>query len=159
MIIAIKFNDVILAVHIMAVVAAFGVLLAYPLLVGLGRRIDPRGLPFLHRTQQQVIGRLVTSGLVVVIIAGIYLASELKAFSAFYVQWGFVAAIALGGIASGYLGPREGRLAELAERDLAGGGTLSAEYDALSHQVRAVSALASVLVLATVFVMTTHLGM
>ncbi len=159
MIVALKFDDVVLAVHIMAVVVAFGVLFAYPLFAGLGRRLDPRGLPFFHRTQQQVIRRLVLPGLGLVIVAGIVLAGELHAFAKFYVQWGFIAALALGGVASGYLAPREGQLAELAERDLGGGGgALSPEYDSLSHQVRSVSALASVIVLATVFVMTTHLG-
>ncbi len=159
MIIALSFTDVVLAVHIMAVVVAFGVLFAYPLFVGLGRRLDPRGLPFFHRTQQQIIRRLITPGLLVVVVAGVYLASKLDAFSKFYVGFGFIAAIALGGLAAGYLAPREGDLAKLAERDLAGGGgTLSAEYDALSHQVASVSLLASLLVLATIFVMTIHLG-
>jgi hypothetical protein len=159
MILALTFYEIVLAVHIMAVVVAFGVMFAYPVFVGVGRRIDPRGLPFFHRTQQQVIRRVIAPGLAVVVIAGIYLAAKLDAFSAFYVQWGFIAAIALGGLAGGYLGPREGRLAELAARDLAaGGGALSSEYDSLSHQVSSVGALASVLVLATIFVMTARLG-
>jgi hypothetical protein len=158
-VVAVTFYQVVLAVHIMAVVVAFGVMFAYPLFVGIGRRIDPRGLPFFHRAQQKIVGRLITPGLAVVVIAGIYLAAKLQAFSAFYVQWGFIAAIALGGLASGYLAPRESRLAELAERDLAaGGGTLSSEYDALSHQVSSVGGLASLLVLATIFVMTVQLG-
>lgn len=158
MIFALTVYQVVLAAHIMAVVVAFGAMFAYPLFVGLGRRIDPRGLPFFHRTQQQIIRRLIAPGLLVVVLAGIYLAGKLSTFSAFYVQFGFVAAIALGGLTGGYLAPREGQLAKLAERDLAGGGgTLSAEYDTLSHQVNAVGMLASLIVLATIFVMTAQL--
>ncbi len=156
---AVTFRDLVLSVHIVGVVVAFGVLFAYPLFVGLGRRLDPRGLPFFHRAQQQVIRRLISPGLVLVLLAGIYLAADLDAFAKFYVQWGFIAVIVLGGLAGGYFPSREGKLAELAERDLAaGGGTLSAEYDALSHQVRSVAGLACGLVVVTIVVMAAHLG-
>jgi uncharacterized membrane protein len=158
MVLALTFYQVVLAVHIMAVVVAFGVLFAYPVMLAAGRRIDPRGLPLFHRVQQQIIQRLITPGLAIVVVAGIYLASKLSSFSQFYVQFGFVAAIALGGIASGFLAPRQAQLAALAERDLADGGSLGEEYDTLSHNVGAVSGLASLIVLATIFVMTAQIG-
>lgn len=157
MIIALTVYRVVLAVHIIAVVVAFGVMFAYPIFVSVGRRVDPRGLPVLHRAQQQILRMLVSPGLLIVVVAGVYLASKLSSFASFYVQFGFVAALALGGIAGGYLAPREGKLAKLAERDVGGGGALSSEYDALSQQVRAVSTLASLIVLATIFVMTAQL--
>jgi uncharacterized membrane protein len=155
---AVSFHDVVLSIHIMAVVVAFGGMFAYPILVAVGRRLDPRALPVLHRAQQQIIRRVLTPGLVVVIAAGIYLASDLDAFSKAYVAVGFVAAVVLGGLAGGYFAPRERQLAQLAERDLAGGGALGSEYDALSHQVGSVSGLAGIVVLATIFVMAVHLG-
>ena len=158
MIIALTVYRVVLAVHIIAVVVAFGVMFAYPIFVSVGRRVDPRGLPVLHRAQQQILRMLVSPGLLIVVVAGVYLASKLSSFASFYVQFGFVASLALGGIAGGYLAPREGKLAKLAERDVgAGGGALTSEYDALSQQVRAVSTLASLIVLATIFVMTAQL--
>ncbi|HEU0318166.1 MAG TPA: hypothetical protein VFR49_12595, partial [Solirubrobacteraceae bacterium] len=131
MILAASFYQVVLAVHIMAVVATFGMLFAYPLALSAGRRLDPRGLPSFHRVQRMIIQRLVSPGLLLVLIAGIYLAADASAFSKLYVQWGFVAVIVLGGLTGGYLAPREARLAELAERDLAAGGALGSEYDAL----------------------------
>jgi uncharacterized membrane protein len=158
MIIALSFYQVVLAVHIMAVVVAFGGLFAYPLAAAAGRRIDPRGLPLLHRSQRLVIQRLVDPGLLVILLAGIYLAADAHVFAKLYVQWGFVAVVVLGGLAGGYLAPRQARLADLAERDLAAGGAVSPEYEALSHQVDSVAALASLLVLATIFVMTARLG-
>ncbi len=109
---------------------------------------------------QKKIGQtLISPGLLVVIVAGIYLASKLHSFSAFYVQWGIGAAIVLGGLVGGYLGPRQGKLAALAERDLstgAGGrgGTLGTEYAALSREVNIVGLVACLLVLVTVFLMT-----
>jgi uncharacterized membrane protein len=158
MVLALTFYQVVLAIHIMAVVVAFGVLFAFPVMLAAGRRIDPRGLPLFHRVQQQIIQRLITPGLAIVVVAGIYLASKLSSFSQFYVQFGFVAAIALGGIASGFLAPRQAQLAALAERDLAAGKALGEEYGTLSHNVGAVSGLASLIVLATIFVMTAQIG-
>lgn len=159
MIVALSVYQVVLAIHIMAVVAAFGVLFAYPLLVGAGRRIDPRGLPLLHRSLRLVMVRLVSPGLLVVVLAGLYLAGKLDSFGLLYVQLGFAAAILLGGLAGGFLAPREAQLAKLAERDIGGGGgSLSDEYGALSRQVRGVGALAALIVLATIFVMTIQLG-
>jgi hypothetical protein len=157
-IVAVSFYQLVLAVHIMAVVATFGVLFAYPVFLSAGRRLDPRGLPLFHRAQRMIIQRLVNPGLLLVLIAGIYLAADASAFSKFYVQWGFVAVVVLGGITGGYLAPQEAKLAAWAERDLAAGGALGSEYDGLSHQVNAVSALASVLVLATILVMTARIG-
>ena len=61
---------------------------------------------------------------------GAILATDLGTLGAFYVDWGMLAAIALGAITSAYLGPREVRLAEMAERDLRSeAGVLSREYE------------------------------
>ena len=149
---------VVLAVHIMAVVVAFGVIFAYPVISIFGQRIDPSGLPWFHRVQRKIGQTLISPGLLIVVVAGLYLASKLHSFSDFYVQWGIGAAIVFGGLSGGYFAPREGRLAALAERDLSSGpggqgGQLGAEYAALSREVAIVGALASLIVLATIFLM------
>jgi hypothetical protein len=154
---SLTFDDTLLAVHLAAVLVAFGVMLAYPLFVWVGNSImEPRGLPLFHRAQTQIIQRLVNPGLAVVVITGIVLATDEQKLGAFYVKWGILAAIALGGITGGYLTPREGRLAQMAERDLRGGGVLSREYETLSYQVSRVTKLASGIVLATILVMAAH---
>jgi hypothetical protein len=112
---------------------------------------------------QHMLGqRLITPGLVVILIAGIYLAAHLHQWSSFYVQWGVGAAIVLGGIGGAFFAPREKKLAELAERDIAaaGGGDVvwSAEYEALSKRVAMVGAFSSLLVLVTVYLMTVEAG-
>ncbi len=158
------FYSVVLAVHIAAVVIAFGALFAYPIFFGVATRSDPRALPALHRAQRNVGGRLMSFGLLFVVAAGVYLAAKDHAFKYFYVQWGIGAALVIGGISGSYFTPREKKLVELAERDVgeaAGGGgtvTLSAEYQALARQVRTVTAVTSALVLVTVLFMATHLG-
>ena len=149
----------VLAVHIMAVVLAFGVLFAYPVIAACGKRMDPSGLPWYHRMQCLLGRALISPGLLIVIVAGLYLAGKLHSFSDFYVQWGIGVAVVLGGVTGGYLAPRQGKLATLAERDLGSGpdgrgGKLGQEYAALSRQVDAVGLVACLLVLVTIFLMT-----
>jgi hypothetical protein len=155
---ALTLYTVVLAVHIMAVVVAFGVIFAYPVISIYGQRIDPSGLPWFHRVQRRIGQTLITPGLGIVVIAGLYLASKLHTFSDFYVQWGIGAALVLGGLSGGYFAPREGRLATLAARDLSSGpggsgGKLGDEYAALSREVAIVGSLACLIVLATIFLM------
>ena len=49
---AIYFYDVVLSVHIMAIVAAFGVTFAYPIVGVYVTREQPRFLPVLHSAQK-----------------------------------------------------------------------------------------------------------
>jgi hypothetical protein len=162
MILAVKFADVALAIHIMAVVVAFGVTFAYPIIFTVGKRLDPRAMPWMHRVQVVISRRLITPGLLVVLVFGIYLASHEHQWSHFYVSWGVGAVIVLGGMAGAFFMPRERRLAELAQRDVDAAGpgelTLSAEYEALAQQVGIGGALADLLILVTILFMTLHTG-
>jgi hypothetical protein len=155
---AVSLYQVVLSVHIAAVVVGFGVTFAYPIVFGYGLRLDPRHTGWFHRVQNRIGKTLITPGLTVILITGIYLASHLHQWSTFYVGWGMMVALLLGGLSGVYFSPRESRLAEIAERDVAAAGdgpvTLSAEYHALNRQVGTVAMLGSLLVLITVFLMT-----
>lgn len=159
---AVAFWQIILAVHIIAVVVAFGVVFAYPLFILVGGRMDPRAMPWFHRMQQTLTRRLISPGLGVVLLAGIYLASKLDQWHAFYVQWGLGIAVVLGGLAGMFFAPREGKLAELAERDIAAAGEgsvqWSEEYLALRTRVGAVGGLTALLILITIYFMTVQTG-
>jgi hypothetical protein len=177
---AVAFSDLVLGRHILAVVIAFGVTFAYPLFAIVGARMDPSAMPWFHRMQQVVGRRLVNPALLIVLLAGIYLASHLHQWSAFYVQWGLAAVVVLGGLEGGFMIPREGRLADLAGRDLAaaavplsssapGSGSaaagassatvsLSPEYQALLTWVGIVGALMQLTVVITVFMMAARAG-
>ena len=117
------FYNVVLAVHIAAVVVGFGAAFAMPVLFGVAGRSDPRSLPTLHRVQRIVTGPLMSGGLVLVVLAGVYLASKSHAWGTFYVQWGIGVALVIGAVAGSFLAPRERRLIELSERDVAGAGS------------------------------------
>lgn len=160
---AASFSDAILAIHILAVVIGFGVLFAYPLVSLAAAKMDRRAMPSYHR-MQELFGRyLVAPGLAVILIAGIYLASHEHQWSKFYVQWGVGAVVVIGGIGGGFLGPREGKLAKLAARDVAETApdaevTWSAEYEALNKQLLIIGSIVLLIIVLTVFFMALHLG-
>jgi len=167
----VEFFQLVLAVHILAVVLAFGVTFAYPLFGIVGARMDPRAMPWFHRMQQVIGRRLINPALLIVLVAGIYLASHLHQWGATYVQWGLAAVVVLGGLEGGFMVPREGRLADLAERDLAGSpaagagasastatATVGAEYTALLKRIGLVGSLMQLIVVVTVFLMATRAG-
>jgi hypothetical protein len=137
---AVQFYDVVVAIHVMAVVAAFGLWFAYPLLV-------PRGDAAAHRAQARVARVVVTPAGTLALLAGIYLASDRSYWDKSWVGIPLLILIVLMGITGGYFIPRQLRLAELAD---AGAG---ADYDALARQVARVAMAAAALVLVAVFLM------
>jgi uncharacterized membrane protein len=164
----VTFAQVVLAVHILAVVIAFGGVFAFPLMFGAARRTDPQVIPWLLRARQQVGRFLINPGLLFIVLAGIYLASKEHQWGNFYVGWGVVAALALGALEGSLIIRPAGRLAEMAERDLAatavaaGGRRTSAEWSAeytatLRRFTLAGNVMVAIVVL-TVFFMATHLG-
>lgn len=159
---ALLLYEVVLALHIAAVVVAFGVTFAYPVIFTVISRQDPRAMAALHRAELAVGQRLIQPGLVVVLAAGIYLASKLEVWSSFYIQWGMGAVIVLGGLGGLFFTPTARKLIELVERDVAAAGdgevALSAEYRALYKRLVVVGSLSSLLVLVTIYFMTTHTG-
>jgi hypothetical protein len=159
---AVAFWQVVLSVHIIAVVAGFGVVFAYPFFDAVGARIDPGAMPSLHRLRLLLVRALITPGLTVVLIAGIYLAAKLHQWHAFYIQWGLGVAIVIGGVAGAFFSPSEKKLAELAERDVAaaGGGAIawSPEYKTLNKRVAMVATAVNVLILITIYLMTVQSG-
>jgi hypothetical protein len=159
---AVAFSQIVLAIHIAAVVAGFGVLFAYPFFGAIGARMDPRAMPWFHKMQHILGQRLITPSLLVIVIAGIYLASKEHQWSTFYVQWGLAVAIVLGGLGGAFFSPNEKKLSELAARDVAAAGSgevsWSAEYETLTRRVAAVGALSNLLILVTVYLMTVHAG-
>jgi hypothetical protein len=153
------FWQVILTIHILAVVISFGLVFAWPLLSVLEKRLDARAVPGLHRVQWTLHMRVSAPGLVVVVVAGIYLASDLHVWSDFFVGWGIAAAIAIGAIGGAYLSPREKKLAGLADAELAsrGGGSevaWSPEYLAVRRQAEFARTLQAVIVVLTILFMT-----
>lgn len=160
--VAASLYEVVLAIHVMAVVLAFGVTFAYPIMFAVAARHDPRGLPLLHRIEYSVERMLVNPGLLLVVLAGIYLASKGHYWSDFFVQWGLGVAVVIGALVGSVSIPTAKRAEQVATRDIAAahGGEieLSAEYRALVRRSTAVGSALSMLVLVTILFMALHLG-
>lgn len=156
---AVSAYDVVLAIHIMGVVVAFGAVFAYPLMFSIASKAEPRSLPVIHRIETTIERMLVNGGLVVVVGAGIFLATDGKHWSEFFVQWGLGAAIVIGGLVGAVMIPASKRAQQLAERDLANGAggegepVWSEEYLAIARRLKLVGSLLSALVLVTILFM------
>jgi Predicted integral membrane protein (DUF2269) len=149
--------EIVLAIHVMAVVIAFGVTFAYPLMFAVAAKRDPRGLPLVHRLEYTIERTLVNGGLLVVLVAGIFLASDGHHWSEFFVQWGLGVAVVIGALVGAVMIPTAKRAEEAAARDIAAAGdgeiTLGAEYQALVRRLQMVGSTLSLLVLVTIFFM------
>jgi uncharacterized membrane protein len=160
---AIFFYDVVLAVHIMAVVIAFGVIFAYPIIGAYVTREQPRFLPVLHTLQERLGRFLITPAATVALLAGFYMANDRDYMGKVWVVIPLLILIAILGVGGAYLAPNERRAAELASRDIAaaapdGPVTLSPEYEALASRLALVGALAAGLVLVAIFFMAAKPG-
>lgn len=150
---SISFYGVVLAVHIMGVVIAFGSFFAYPAFMPWARKNHPRAMPVIHELSAR-LGRMVVSpGLVIVLVCGIYLASDADAWSEIWVSIPLVILIVIGGLGGMFFAPSDRKLAALATRDLAAGGELSAEYDELFRRVAFAGVTVIALVVIAIFLM------
>ncbi len=143
-----------LFLHILAVVLAFGPTFGYGFFVAAAQSAAPRSVPTVLRSIQKIDRYLVEPGLIVVLLAGIYLLADgpWEASDAF-ISIGFLAVIALFGLSHGFFRPQTARALELAERDLGSGETLSAEYEAVSKRLENGGKLAGLIVVVAIFFM------
>ena len=160
---AIYFYDVVLSVHIMAIVIAFGVTFAYPIIGVYVAREQPRFLPTLHSAQERVGRYLMGPAGTVALLAGFYLASDRDYMGKVWVIVPLIILVALLGLGGAFFTPSERRASELASRDVAASGpdgpvTLSPEYEALSSRIARLGALSSILVLVAIFFMAAKPG-
>jgi Predicted integral membrane protein (DUF2269) len=149
--------DVVLGVHIVAVVIAFGATFAYPIMFAVGARADPRSLPVLHRIEYTIERVLVNGGLTLVLAAGIFLASDGHHWSEFFVQWGIGAIVVIGALIGAVMIPTAKRAELVSARDIESSGDgeveMSAEYQALVRRLTIVGSSLSALVVVTVLIM------
>lgn len=157
MLVAASAYEIVIAIHVMAVVIAFGVTFAYPIMFAVTATHDPRSLPLVHRIEYTVERALVNGGLLVVVVAGIFLASDGHHWSEFFVQWGLGVAVVIGALVGSVMIPTAKRAEQAAARDVAAAGdgevTMGAEYQALVRRLQTVGSALSLLVLITILFM------
>ncbi len=150
---AIDFYDVVVFVHVLAVVVAFGVTFAYPVMFAVAGRAGT-DLVALHRFEVALTRRLITPAMVVVLLAGIYLTVDRWDFSEPWISAALAIIIVIFGLVGGVLAPSERRALELAERDPGGD-----EYAREARKLGIVGSLATLLVVVAIFVMVTKPGL
>ncbi len=155
---AIALYDVVLTVHILAVVVAFGVVFAYPALDAQIRRAGPGDLAALHRLHLALARSVITPAMVVVLLAGLYLALDRWSLGDPWISATLTILIVLFGLVGAVLTPTDRRLAELAERDLKAGGAPSADYAREARKAATFGSLALLLAVVAIFLMSAKPG-
>lgn len=98
--------SLVVAIHVVGVIGAFGVLFAWPWL--------PRGRPEAHRARARILGVVVSRTAGVALLAGAYLATVGGVWGAPWVTVPLVIFVVVLGVVGSYLTPSERRLAEAA---------------------------------------------
>jgi predicted integral membrane protein DUF2269 len=142
-----------LFLHVLAVVLAFGPTFGYGLFFSVVPQY-PRAAPALLTGVDKCNRYLVNPGMIVLLLAGIYLLidGDWDAGEAF-ISVGFLAIVVLLGLQHAFFWPQTRKAKELAERDLQSGDTLSPEFEAVSQRLGQVGGLAGLIVVVTIFFM------
>lgn len=155
---AVSFYDIVLWLHVSAVVVGLGSTFVYGVLLAVAGRSAPRSLPGVLAGLQANDRSLVTIGSVVILATGIYLAADSWNFSAFFISWGFVAIIVLLGLTHAFFLPNERRAQEAAERDIRAAGAgesveFGDEFNRANRRMAIMGPVAGLIILLTVYVM------
>jgi hypothetical protein len=140
--------------HIMGVVL-LGATFGYGILFSVLPKY-PRSASALIAGMRKVDRVLINPAMILILIAGIVVLATSGSVwkgSQFFVVWGFIAIIALFGVQHGFFAPQMTKLQEIADRDLAAGDTLSAEFQTTSQKIAQVGAATGLLIVVTIFIM------
>lgn len=156
---AVTFFDVVKFLHVAAVVTAWGVTFAYPVLQRVAERQDPRAVPYFWRAVTRIGMVIIAPGAFLILATGIVLVIDSPAFGFghLFVTVGMVAIIVLIAFGPLFFTPAERKLAEVAERDIAAAGTgevrFGEDYEAASRRYALVGNLNGLIVLVAIFFM------
>jgi hypothetical protein len=111
----VTFYDVVLWIHITAVVTAFGALFAYPVFLAVNAKSPLAERANFHRLQIAFSKRITGPMIAVVLLAGIYLASDAHLWSETWVVVPFILLFVIAGLGATVLRRNEERLVETSE--------------------------------------------
>jgi hypothetical protein len=153
----VQFYDVVVWLHVSAVVVGFGPTFAFGIYLALAGRNHPRSMPAILEVQCMISRTMVTIGALVILASGIYLTSDRWEFSDFFVIAGLVAIVVLMGLVHGFFVPNELRARELATRDIDAAGTgevkFSDEFNRLMSASGIAGPIAGLIVILTIYFM------
>jgi uncharacterized membrane protein len=150
---------VVQSLHVMAVVAAYGLPMAYPMLLPYLRRKHPRSMPGVHDVQHRLNIRLTGPGTVLILAFGIYMASKHHLWGETWVAVPVAILAVIAVVGGAVIVPASRRMAELSRTDVeaasAGGQAVSwsAEYDRVYGRYMVAEVFLGLLVLVAIFFM------
>jgi hypothetical protein len=151
-VVAVTLYDVVLWLHITAVVTAFGALFAYPVFLAVNARAPLAERAALHRAQIAFSKRVTGPAIGVVLLAGIYLATDADLWSEPWVGSSLLLLFVIAGLGATILRRGEERLAATAEEGDEPG------YAAALGRVRTWTNVALGLIVLTIFLMAAKPG-
>ena len=154
---AVEFYDVVVWLHVTAVVLAFGPTFAFGIYLAVTQAKHPRSIPAVLEAQNVISRSMVTIGMIVVLASGIYLAADSSQFEEVFVAVGIVAILVLFGLVHGFFLPNDRRTKEIAERDIESSGPgdveFSGEFTRRSNASARVGMIAGLIVILTIYFM------
>jgi hypothetical protein len=160
----VDFYAIVLFLHILAAIVAFGVTFAYPVIDKVVLSRDPRALPLWHEAQIQVSRKVVTPAATLVLIAGVYMAADRWSdLSSGWWSGAFAILVLIVGLDHAVMIPLAKRMRDRAALDAQGSGggatvALSDEYARLARQRVIFGGTVSLLVVVAVFLMVVKPG-
>ena len=148
MALAVQFYDVVLWIHILAFLIAFGPTYGYGMFMAAAGKAGPAAMIEAVKVMMRWDRVAITTGAIVLLVSGHYMASERWDFSDFFVNWGNIVILVLLGFTHAYFVPRERRVVAALEEGR------SEDAQAMGQQIGMVGAIMGVLVIITVYVMT-----
>src|SRR5215210_4652649 len=145
---AIEFYDVVLSLHITAVVVAFGALFAYPLMLAVNARGPLAGRAQFHQLQIAFSKTVTGPAIGVILLAGIYLATDREYWDEPWVTIPFVLLLVIAGLGATVLRKAEERMAATA------GGGDELGYQSALGTARLWTLVVAALIVLTIFAMT-----
>jgi uncharacterized membrane protein len=114
----VSFYNVVLFLHVLSAIVAFGITFTYPLIfASLTRNGNLRHLAWGHRTQVQIERFILSPAATLLLLCGIYMASDgIYGWKSTFVSVGLAGLIVIMGLLGGVLIPAEVKAAKIAER-------------------------------------------
>jgi Predicted integral membrane protein (DUF2269) len=144
-----SFYDLVVWIHVTAVVVAFGALFAYPIFLAVNARAPIAQRAGLHRAQIAFSKRVTGPTIGVILLAGVYLATDAKLWDQAWVDVSFVLLFVIAGLGATVLRRGEERLEATAD------GGDEPGYDAALATVRTWTLVTLALIVVVLFLMTT----
>jgi hypothetical protein len=155
---AVQFYDVVVWLHITAVVIALGPTFAFGIYLAIASKGNPRAIPAILEAHCLISRTMVTIGGIVILLSGIYLAADRDFFDEVFVAVGIIAIIVLLGLVHGWFIPHDRRAMEAAKRDIDASGPtgevkFGEEYSRASMASARMGPIAGLIVVLTIYFM------